>query len=81
MPSAAANLRRYSFQSSPVSLRMMVFIAVLASSVVASIPIVLPRIKRCSWSTPRTKRKTPVNTSAGSRWRIMVIETWTGVVC
>ena len=50
--------RRYSFQSSPVSLRTMVFIAALASSVDASMPIVLPRKRRCSWRTPRTNRKT-----------------------
>ena len=79
IPSACANVRRYSFQSAPLSLRTMLFIAALASRVVASMPTVLPRNKPFCSSKTSTKVNTVSKTLSGSRWRMIVMEACTGV--
>src|ERR1044071_3774607 len=79
IPSARAKPRRYSFQSAPLSLRTMLVIAALASSVVASMPTVLPRNRPFCSSRASTKVNTASKTLSGNRCRMIVIEACTGV--
>jgi hypothetical protein len=79
MPSSAISRFTYAFQSSSVSLRVIAFMAALASSVVASTATVLPRSNFFCWAMAKTWMKTRSCTSTGRRWRMRVRLEWSGV--